>query len=133
MFNAIARFFHDIGHDLAEAIRWFFSPDAWRIVAIVALSIGILVAVGYVGIESTSYSREAFSRCPTSKNLVFMAEFFSFTFFALFSLAAIGEMINWVDAKRKGEGSGRLTAFFIHGSLAAVCGITALTVLIRCS
>ncbi|MBW7900273.1 MAG: hypothetical protein H3C26_02265 [Rhodocyclaceae bacterium] len=133
MLRATLQLIRDIGHDLGEAVRWFFSPDAWRIILIVLVNIGMLAALGYVAIDNYGYSREVFARCPTSKNLVFISEFFAFTFFALFSLAAVGEMVNWVDAKRRGEKPGRLTVFFAYGTLAAVCGTTALALLIRCS
>jgi len=65
--------------------------------------------------------------------MIFIGEFFSFTFFALFSLATIGEVLNWVDAKRRREPPGTLTAFLIYGTLSSVCGTTALLLLIRCS
>lgn len=131
--KSLLQFILDVGHDLVEAIRWFFSPDAWRIILIVLANIGMLVALGYVAIHNYDYSREVFARCPTSKNLVFISEFFAFTFFALFSLAAVGEMVNWVDTKRRGEQPGRLTVFFIYGTFATVCGTTALMLIIRCS
>lgn len=133
MLRATLQFFRDIGHDVAEAIRWFFSPDAWRIIAIVLINIGMLAGLGYVAIHNYDYSREVFARCPGNKNLVFISEFFAFTFFALFSLAAVGEMVNWVDAKRRGEKSRPLTAFFVYGTLAAACGMTAMMLIIRCS
>ncbi len=133
MLRATLQFFRDVGHDVVEAARWFFSPDAWRIILIVLANIGMLAALGYVAIHNYDYSREVFARCPASKNLVFMSEFFAFTFFALFSLAAVGEMVNWVDAKRRGETPGRLTAFLVYGTLAAACGTLALLLIIRCS
>lgn len=131
--KSLLQFILDVAHDLVEAVRWFFSPDAWRIILIVLANIGMLVALGYVAIHNYDYSREVFARCPTSKNLVFISEFFAFTFFGLFSLAAVGEMVNWVDAKRRGEQPGRLTVFFLYGTLAVACGTTALILLIRCS
>lgn len=133
MFRATFQFLSDVGHDLVETVRWFFSPDAWRIIVIVLAAIGMLTALGYVAIDNYDYSREVFARCPANKNLIFIAEFFSFTFFALFSLAAVGEMVNWVDAKRRGEAPGRLTVFFTYGVLAIACGTTALMLLVGCA
>ncbi|MBK8523736.1 MAG: hypothetical protein IPL58_06200 [Betaproteobacteria bacterium] len=133
MLKATLQFFRDFGNDLVEAIRWFFSPDAWRIVLIVVANLGILAALGYVAIHNYDYSREAFSRCPGNKNLVFIGEFFAFTFFALFSLAAVGEVLNWVDAKRRSERPEKITALLIYVTLTTGCGALALTLLIRCS
>lgn len=133
MIRATFQLLRDVGHDLVETVRWIFSPDAWRILIIVLASIGMLVALGYVAIHNYDYSREVFARCPTNKNLIFIAEFFSFAFFALFSLTAVGEMVNWVDAKRRGEAPGRLTVFFTYSALAIACGTTALALIVRCA
>ncbi|MBI2306172.1 MAG: hypothetical protein HYU78_02605 [Rhodocyclales bacterium] len=133
MLRATLQFIRDVGHDLVEVVRWFYSPYAWRIIVIVLANIAMLAALGYVAIHNYDYSREVFAHCPTNKNLVFISEFFAFTFFALFSLAAVGEMVNWVDAKRRGEQPGRLTVFFLYGTLAAACGTTALLLIIRCA
>ncbi len=133
MLKSLFQFIGDVVHDLIEAVRWFFSPDAWRIILIVLANIGMLAALAYVAIHNYDYSREVFARCPTNKNLVFISEFFAFTFFALFSLATVGEMVNWVDTKRRGEEPGSLTAFLIYGTLAAGCGTTALILIIRCA
>jgi len=133
MLKAIFEFFQDIGHDLAEAIRWFFSPHAWRIILVVFANLCLLALLGYVAIENYGYSTEVFARCPSGKNLVFIGEFFSFAFFALFSLAAVGEVLNWVDAKRRGEPTGTLSAMFAYGTLGAACGTLALVLLVRCS
>jgi hypothetical protein len=133
MFKATLQFFRDFGNDLVEAIRWFFSPDAWRIVLVVVANLGILAALGYVAINNYDYSREAFSRCSGNKNLIFIGEFFAFTFFALFSLAAVGEVLNWVDAKRRRERPEKITAMLIYVTLATGCGTLALTLLVRCS
>jgi hypothetical protein len=133
MFKATLQFFRDFGNDLVSAARWFFSPDAWRIVLVVVANLGILGALGYIAIHNYDYSREAFSRCPGNKNLVFISEFFAFTFFALFSLAAVGEVVNWVDAKRRRERPEKMTPLLIYVSLATACGTLALTLLISCS
>lgn len=133
MFKAALQLLTDLAHDLFEAVRWVFSPDAWRIILVVVASIGIVAALGYVAVTNHAYTREVFARCPGSRNLVFVAEFFTFTFFSLFSLAAVGEMMNWVDAKRRGDGPGSLNAFFAYAAIAVICGGTALGLLIRCA
>lgn len=133
MLKSVLTFFRDIGNDLVETARWFFSPHAWRVVAIVLVNLGILASLGYVAIHNYDYSREVFARCPGNKNLVFISEFFAFTFFALFSLAAVGEVLNWVDEKRKGQHAGKLTPMLIYSTLATGCGALALSLILTCS
>jgi hypothetical protein len=133
MLKSVALFFRDVANDLVEAARWFFSPHAWRVVAIVVVNLGMLATLGYVAIHNYDYSREVFARCSGNKNLVFITEFFAFTFFALFSLAAVGEVLNWVDNKRKGLPPTKLTALMLYGTLATACGVLALSLILRCS
>ena len=133
LLNGLICFFRDVGNDLVEAIRWFFSPHAWRVVIIVLVNLGMLASIAYVAIHNYDYSREVFARCPGNKNLVFISEFFAFTFFALFSLAAVGEVLNWVDEKRQGQKPGKITGMLIYSTLATACGTLALTLILRCS
>lgn len=127
------KFFGDIWSDIVDAVRWFFSPHAWRIASVVVLNLGILVALGYFAIQKYDYGREAFSRCPGSKNLIFISEFFAFTFFALFALATVGEILNWVDDKRSGRPTPKLTAMLSYGTLTGLCGAVALVLVVRCA
>lgn len=133
MLKSVLTFFRDVGNDLVETARWVFSPHAWRVLAIVLLNLGMLASLGYVAIHNYDYSREVFARCPGNKNLVFISEFFAFTFFALFSLAAVGEVLNWVDEKRKGLKTGKLTSMLIYSTLATGCGTLALSLILSCS
>lgn len=126
------KFLGEIWADVVDAVRWFFSPNAWRIVLVVLLNLGILVALAYFAIHNYDYSRTAFSRCPGNKNLLFIAEFFAFTFFALFALATVGEILNWVDEKRSSRRAPKLTALLAYGTLTGLCGVIALTLVIRC-
>lgn len=133
LLKALFLFFRDVGNDLMEAVRWFFSPHAWRLVIVVVINLGMLASLAYVAIHNYDYSREVFARCPGNKNLVFISEFFAFTFFALFSLAAVGEVLNWVDQKRSGERPENLSTMLLYSTLATACGATALTLILTCS
>ena len=133
MLRSILQFFRDIGHDMAVAVQWVFSPDSWRIILIVIANLAMLVALGYAAVVNYDYSREVFARCPSTRNIVFISEFFTFTFFCLFSLAGVGEMLNWVDAKRRGDPRRSLGSFLVYGTLAAACGTAALLLIIGCS
>lgn len=133
MIRATFQFLCDIGRDVVDAFLWFFSPHAWRLALIVLLNLGFLAALMYVAIDKFGYSSETFARCPGNKNLVFISEFFSFTFFALFAVATVGEVVNWVDEKRKGFKPGSMTAMFIYSALSMGCGAVALLLLLQCS
>lgn len=133
MLKATFEFFRDVGHDIVDAFRWFFSPHAWRLALIVFFNLGFLALLMYVAIDTFGYSRETFARCPGNKNLIFVSEFFAFTFFALFSVATVGEVVNWVDEKRKGMKPPPMTAMMIYSALSLGCGTTALLLILRCS
>jgi hypothetical protein len=133
MLKATFEFFRDVGHDVVDAFRWFFSPHAWRLALIVLFNLGFLALLMYAAIDTFGYSRETFARCPGNKNLIFVSEFFAFTFFALFSVATVGEVVNWVDEKRKGLKPPPMTAMMIYSALSLSCGTTALLLILRCS
>ncbi len=133
MLKATFEFFRDIAHDIVDAFKWFFSPHAWRLALIVVFYLGFLATLIYVALDKFGYSRETFARCPTSKNLVFIGEFFSFTFFSLFAVATVGELINWVDEKRKRRTPPPMTAMVVYSLLSTACGTVSLALLLRCS
>lgn len=133
MFKATFQFFRDIWRDVVDAFRWFFSPHAWRVALIVIFNLGFLATLMYVAIDKFGYSSETFARCPGSKNLVFISEFFSFTFFALFAVATVGEVVNWVDEKRNGLQPGSMMPMVIYSALSLACGTTALLLIVSCS
>jgi hypothetical protein len=133
MLKSIFLFIRDIGNDFVDAIRWFFSPHAWRLALIILFNLGFLAALMYVAIDNYGYSREVFARCPGNKNLVFISEFFSFTFFALFAVITVGEVINWIEEKRSGQKPGNMTAMLVYSTLSAGCGTVALLLILRCS
>lgn len=133
MLKSIYLFFRDIGTDFVDAIRWFFSPHAWRLALIILFNLGFLATLMYVAIDNYGYSREVFARCPGNKNLVFISEFFSFTFFALFAVVTVGEVINWIDDKRSGQKPGSMVPMFIYSGLSLACGTAALLLILRCS
>jgi len=133
MLKATFEFLRDIAHDIVDAFKWFFSPHAWRLALIVLFNLAFLATLMYVAIDKFGYSRETFARCPGSKNLVFVSEFFAFTFFALFSVATVGEVVNWVDEKRKGFKPPPMTAMLIYSAFSGTCGVTALILILRCS
>ncbi|MFO1346938.1 MAG: hypothetical protein U1E85_11650 [Rhodocyclaceae bacterium] len=133
MLKSTFEFFHDIGRDIIDAFKWFFSPHAWRLALIVLFNLAFLATLMYVAIDKFGYSRETFARCPGNKNLVFISEFFAFTFFALFAVATVGEVVNWVDEKRKGMKPPSMTAMMIYSVLSLGCGTVALLLILRCS
>lgn len=133
MLKATFEFFRDIGHDIVDAFKWFFSPHAWRLALIVVFNLGFLATLMYVAIDRFGYSRETFARCPGNKNLVFISEFFAFTFFALFAVATVGEVVNWVDEKRKNVKAPGMTTMMIYSALSGGCGTVALVLILRCS
>lgn len=126
-------FFRDLAAEIAAAVRWFFSPHAWRIVLVVLPNLLLLSALSYVAIAHYEYGREAFTRCPGNRNLLFMSQFFASIFFALFAVATIGETINWVDEKRSGRPTPSVRGIAIYSTLTAVCGATALFLIMQCS
>ncbi len=133
MLKATFEFFRDIGHDIVDAFRWFFSPHAWRLALIVLFNMAFLATLMYVAVDRFGYARETFARCPGNKNLVFISEFFAFTFFALFAVATVGEVVNWVDEKRKGMTTPSMTAMLVYSALSTGCGSVALLLILRCS
>lgn len=133
MLKATFEFLRDIGHDIVDAFKWFFSPHAWRLALIVLFNLGFLATLMYVAIDRFGYSRETFARCPGNKNLIFVSEFFAFTFFALFAVATVGEVVNWVDEKRQGMKPPPMTAMFTYSALSLSCGTVALLLIVRCS
>jgi hypothetical protein len=133
MLKATFELIRDMYRDVIDAFKWFFSPHAWRLALIVVFNLGFLAALMYVAIDTFGYSRETFSRCPGNKNLIFISEFFSFTFFGLFAVATVGEVINWVDEKRKGMKPPPMTAMLIYSALSLGCGTAALLLILRCS
>lgn len=133
MLKATFEFLRDIGHDIVDAFKWFFSPHAWRLALIVLFNLGFLATLMYVAIDRFGYSRETFARCPGNKNLIFVSEFFAFTFFALFAVATVGEVVNWVDEKRQGMKPPPMTAMLTYSALSLACGTVALLLILRCS
>lgn len=133
MLKATAQFFRDIGHDMAEAVRWVFSPHAWRIVLVVLANLGILTALGYLAISKYDYEKQPFARCYfVNKNLLFIIEFFAFCFFALFAMATIGEILNWVDEKKRSRRTPSIRALLLYATLSACCGAVALFMILGC-
>lgn len=126
------KFFGEVWDDLCEAIRWLYSPHAWRIVGVVVVNLGLVVALGYLSIAGYGVDRDPFSRCPGNRNLLFVLEFFSFCFFALFALITLGETFNWVDEKKKGLKPG-INALLGYASVTAVFGIIALILIAKCA
>jgi len=133
MLKSTFDFFRDIGRDVIDAFKWFFSPHAWRLALIVFFNLAFLATLMYVAIDKFGYSRETFARCPGNKNLVFISEFFAFTFFALFAVATVGEVVNWVDEKRKGTKPPSMTARPLWLCSAALTVAVALLLILRCS
>lgn len=133
MFRKTFEFFRDLGRDIVEAFRWFFSPHAWRVALIVFLNLGFLVTLMYVAIDRFTFTSDTFARCPGNRNLIFISEFFSFTFFALFAVATVGEVVNWVDDKRKGIKPQGMAPMAIYSMLSLACGTIALLLILRCS
>ena len=133
MFRASYELLRDIGHDLAEAVRWVFSPHAWRIILVVLLNFGILATLAYLAIAKYDYGKEAFARCYfVNKNLLFISEFFAFCFFCFFALATVGEILNWVDEKKHNRRTPSIGSLVTYGTLTAVCGGTALILIVMC-
>lgn len=126
-------FFRDIGREFGDAARWLFSPHSWRLALIIGINLAFMALLMYAAISHFAYSRDSFARCPGNRNLLFIAEFFSFTFFALFAAATVGEVINSVDTRRRGLPSGSMTTMLIYSALTAACGTTALLLIMRCS
>lgn len=133
MLKSTFQFFLDVGRDVVEAFRWFFSPHAWRIVLAVLVNMGVLGTLAYVAITKYDYGREAFSRCYfVNKNLLFISEFFAFSFFALFALATVGEILNWVDEKKNNRRAPSIGSLLGYATVAACCGGIALFLLVSC-
>jgi succinate dehydrogenase hydrophobic anchor subunit len=133
MLKETAQFFRDIGNEMAETVRWFFSPHAWRIVLVVLLNLGILGMLGYLAISKYDYGKQPFARCYfVNKNLLFITEFFAFCFFALFALATVGEILNWVDEKKTSRGTPSIKGLLTYATLSACCGGVALLMIINC-
>ena len=133
MLKSTFEFFHDIGRDIIDAFKWFFSPHAWRLALIVLFNLAFLATLMYVGIDTFGSSCETFAGWSGSKVLVFISGAFAFTFFALFAVATVGEVVNWVDEKRKGMKPPSMTAMMIYSVLSLGCGTVALLLILRCS
>lgn len=133
MLKATFQFIRDVGHDVAEAFRWFFSPHAWRIVLVVLLNLGILGTLAYLAISKYDYGEQPFRRCYfANKNLLFIIEFFAFCFFALFAVATVGEILNWVDEKKYGRRQPSIRSLLTYAMLSAACGAVALAMIVSC-